>query len=233
MEQFPISVVLPARANSKRVAGKNLRDFGGKPLLSIAIQNALKAEVFDRVIVSTEDDETINVALAAGAEVPFVRPKLLSGDNVRAESVMAHAAEYLSENSISTEICCLLPTTPGLISQDLTEAAIDWMKYKTNFKSLFAIAEYQQTAFRSFVLSNSGELHALFPEKLQMQSQNLETTYTDAGQFYFASLQTWKTTTSITAEIPSKGWIIPNSRAIDINTEADLELAKLSILRKK
>lgn len=230
MEKFPISVILPARAGSKRVTGKNLREFDGRPLLAIAIETALQAGVFEHVIVSTEDEQTIEVALRAGAEVPFVRPKSLSGDEVRADTVMAHAADYLLKNSNSTEICCLFPTTPGLNAQDLSDSAEEWMKSRNDYKSLFAVTEYQQTAFRSFTISNNNELKPLFPEKLQVQSQDLENTYTDAGQFYYASLHTWKNTTSITAEIPSKGWIIPNTRAIDINTESDLELAKLTIL---
>ena len=229
MEKFPISAILPARAGSKRLAGKNLRDFGGRPLLAIAVENALNAGIFEHVIVSTEDEETKKIALEAGAEVPFVRPISLCGDNVRADSVMAHAADYLRSNTGSLDICCLFPTTPGLVPQDLRDAAQEWMNSKEKFNSLFAVTEYQQTAFRSFTILENQVLNPLFPEKLQVQSQDLETTYTDAGQFYFASLQTWKDTTSITAEIPSKGWIIPNYRAIDINTESDLTLAKLTI----
>ena len=231
MAVLPISAIIPARAGSKRVVGKNLRDFGGKPLLVIAIETALKSEIFEHVIVSTEDEATIEVALKAGAEVPFRRPLSLSGDDVRADSVMAHAADFLSTHTKSTEICCLFPTTPGLVPKDLTDSAEEWMVSRAYFKALFAVTEYQQSAFRSFTISKTNQLHPLFPEKLQVQSQDLEGTYTDAGQFYFAGLQQWKTTTSITAETPSKGWIIPNYRAIDINTESDFALAKLSITR--
>jgi N-acylneuraminate cytidylyltransferase len=204
-----------------------LQLFKGRTLLSIAIETALEASIFQHVIVSTEDDETIEIALAAGAEVPFVRPRELCEDDVRADAVMAHAARYLEEESTSTELCCLLPTTPGLVPQDLKDAGQAWMRLREEYRALFAISEYQNTAFRSFTISSHGELNPLFPEKLFMQTQDLAPTYNDAGQFYFASLNTWKSTRSITAEAPSKGIILPNSRAVDINTEADLELARL------
>jgi len=224
---LPISVVLPARAGSKRINRKNLHMFKGRTLLSIAIETALEASIFQHVIVSTEDQETIEVALNSGAEVPFVRPLNLCEDDVRADAVMAHAASYLEEKTSSTELCCLLPTTPGLTPKDLQDAGNEWIKLREKYRTLFAITEYQHTAFRSFTVLSDGVLNPLFPEKLLAQTQDLEPTYTDAGQFYFASLQTWKRTISITSETPSKGWIIPNSRAIDINTEADLNLAKL------
>lgn len=227
MPNWPISAVLPARAGSKRIKRKNLQKFKGKPLLSIAIENALEASIFQHVIVSTEDEETISIALASGAEVPFVRPSNLCGDDVRADAVMAHAAEYLSAETNSTELCCLLPTTPGLIPSDLHNAGKAWMDLRTNYRSLFAISEYQHTAFRSFTIREDGSLTPLFPEKLLAQTQDLEPTYTDAGQFYFASLKTWQNTQSITSEVPSKGVIIPSIRAVDINTPQDLELAKL------
>jgi len=74
---------------------------------------------------------------------------------------------------------------------------------------------------------DDGTLNPLFPKKLFAQTQDLEPTYTDAGQFYFASIRTWQATQSITAETPSKGVIISNMRAVDINTVGDLKLAKL------
>jgi len=227
MSILPISVVLPARAGSKRISRKNLQQFKGKPFLSIAIETALEASIFQHVIVSTEDEETIEVALASGAEVPFIRPLNLCEDDVRADAVMAHAAEYLVEQSKSTELCCLLPTTPGLIPSDLREAGKAWMELRESYRTLFAISEYQHTAFRSFTIMDDGTLNPLFPKKLFAQTQDLEPTYTDAGQFYFASIRTWQATQSITAESPSKGVIISNMRAVDINTVGDLKLAKL------
>lgn len=227
MPLLPISVVLPARAGSKRITRKNLHEFNGRTFLSIAIETALEAAIFQHVIVSTEDEETIEVALKSGAEVPFVRPLDLCEDSVRADAVMAHAATYLEEKTKSTELCCLLPTTPGLTPKDLQDAGNAWIGLRESFQTLFAITEYQHTAFRSFTMTSNGVLNPLFPDKLLLQTQDLEPTFTDAGQFYFASLQTWKKTNSITSEKPSKGWIIPNSRAIDINTESDLILAKL------
>ncbi|MFG5141967.1 cytidylyltransferase domain-containing protein, partial [Campylobacter lari] len=72
--------IIPARGGSKRIPRKNIVDFLGKPLIAYSIESALKSEIFDDVIISSDDDEIIEVALKYGAKAPFVRKKELSDD---------------------------------------------------------------------------------------------------------------------------------------------------------
>ena len=72
--------VIPARGGSKRIPRKNIKMFHGQPLISYSIEAAIKSNCFDRVIVSTDDEEIAEVALSFGAEVPFLRSKELSND---------------------------------------------------------------------------------------------------------------------------------------------------------
>lgn len=73
--------IIPARAGSKGVKGKNIRKLDGKPLISYAIESTLESKLFSDVFVSTEDLKISKIAKKYGAEVPFLRPKKLAMDN--------------------------------------------------------------------------------------------------------------------------------------------------------
>src|ERR1041384_7656100 len=83
--------VSPARGGSKRIPRKNIRPFAGVPMLVRAIRTAQASGLFERVIVSTDDDEIAALAREAGAEVPFRRPAELADDHAPTVPVIAHA----------------------------------------------------------------------------------------------------------------------------------------------
>jgi N-acylneuraminate cytidylyltransferase len=225
----PIAVI-PARANSKRIPNKNVKLFGGKPMIVRAIETILEANIFSEVFVSTESASIAQLSKNSGATVPFSRPKELSEDNVRADQVMNHMAQWVTENFGEPDICLVLPTTPGLKSEDFVKSHEVWNVVKKDVDALFAVTEYQTTAFRSFTLDETRKLTPLFPEMLQFQTQDLEKTFTDAGQFYWASAQTWMKTRNITAE-RAAGFILPQNRAVDINEPGDWILAEKLLLK--
>ena len=70
--------VIPARGGSKRIPRKNIKLFCGKPMIAWSIEVAVKSECFDRIIVSTDDEEIASISKNYGAEVQFIRPKELS-----------------------------------------------------------------------------------------------------------------------------------------------------------
>lgn len=90
-------VIIPARGGSKRIPRKNIKPFAGKPMIAWSIEAALASGCFDRVIVSTDDEEIATVAREWGAEVPFRRPPELSDDHTGTIPVIAHAIEWLRE----------------------------------------------------------------------------------------------------------------------------------------
>jgi CMP-N-acetylneuraminic acid synthetase len=118
-----VVAVVPARAGSKRVPGKNLRPLGGRPLLAWSIEDGLRSPAVDRVIVSTDSEDVVAAARAAGGEAPFLRPAELAGDRVSDTPVLAHAAQWLEEvEGYAPDVLVLLrPTTPlrvpGLIER--------------------------------------------------------------------------------------------------------------------
>ena len=86
--------VIPARGGSKRIPRKNIKDFFGKPLIAYSIETAIKSNLFQRVIVSTDDEEIAIIAKKYGAEIPYLRPKELSDDFTGTADVVNHAVEY-------------------------------------------------------------------------------------------------------------------------------------------
>ena len=89
--------IIPARGGSKRIPRKNIKMFHGKPLIAYSIEVALASQLFDKVVVTTDDEEIAMVAKAYGAEVPFLRPKALADDFTGTGDVIDHALNVLKE----------------------------------------------------------------------------------------------------------------------------------------
>ena len=107
--------VIPARGGSKRIPRKNIKLFGGKPMISWSIEAAQATGLFDRIIVSTDDAEIASLAKKYGVDVPFVRPAVLSDDHTGTVPVIAHAIEWhLTHGFEPTHICCIYATAPFL-----------------------------------------------------------------------------------------------------------------------
>jgi pseudaminic acid cytidylyltransferase len=196
-------------------------------MIQYPIEAAIKSEVFDDVVVSTDSKDIANLAISLGAQVPFIRNKALSDDKTRADTVIGNAIHELSKLGKQYEsVCAILPTTPGLTSQDFIDSASAFVNLEKQYLTLFGVTEFQNTPYRAFLLDNKNELLPLFPEMLKFQTQDLAKCYVDAGQFYWASPAVWQKTESITSE-KGKGWILDFHRAIDINEESDWLLAEI------
>lgn len=105
--------VIPARAGSRGIPGKNLRELKGKPLIVYSIEEGLRSRFIDRLIVSTDSPEIARVASRYRAWIPFIRPAELSGDDVPMMPVLKHAVEALEEEGLHFEtVVCLQPTSP-------------------------------------------------------------------------------------------------------------------------
>ena len=115
--------IIPARGGSERLPGKVLMDLDGKPLIAHVIDHALEAESVDRVLVTTDCPEIARVSLEYGAEVPFLRPSVLSGNKVMANGALAHAIQFLEDfdGYVPSIVLALYPTYPfredGLIDK--------------------------------------------------------------------------------------------------------------------
>lgn len=108
--------IIPARGGSRRIPRKNVRRFLGKPIIAYSIETAIASKLFDRVIVSTEDQDIAGIATIHGAEF-MLRPKFLAGDETGTQEVMRHAMQKLPECDLA---CCIYATSPLMDPADLT-----------------------------------------------------------------------------------------------------------------
>ena len=186
-----VVAIIPARGGSKRIPKKNIKEFFGKPIISYSIKAAIDSKLFDKVIVSTDCDEIAQVAIKYGAEVPFIRPKELSGDFLGTHEVVGHALRWLEDCGYLIEYaCCIYATAPMIHVTDLING-FDLIK-TGNWKSVIGATKYSYPVFRSFKKLPSGGLKMIFPEHYNSRSQDLPEVYHDAGQFYWAKSQEWK-----------------------------------------
>jgi pseudaminic acid cytidylyltransferase len=216
--------IIPARGGSKRIPRKNIRPFAGKPMIVHAIDAARHCSLFDKVIVSTDDDEISAIAAAHGAEVPFRRPAELADDHTPTVPVIAHAIEACHQMGWPVAYaCCIYPGVPFLDVQDLERAFASLDPAQATYS--FPVTEFPSAIQRALRRLPEGRMQAFHPEYELMRTQDLEPAYHDAGQFYWAAADTWLTNKRIHNN--GIGVEIPSWRVVDIDTPNDWERAEL------
>jgi len=217
--------VIPARGGSKRIPRKNIKEFCGKPMIAWPIEAAKKSELFDRIIVSTDDDEIAKVAKSWGAEVPFVRPVELSDDYSGTSEVMAHAVSWMSKQGWKLNaVCCMYATSVFFTVDDLVKGFNALNSGKWSYT--FSVTDFEYAIFRSFKETTNGGVEMFFPEHFEKRSQDLPIVLHDAAQFYWGKPDAWLNNLKLfeNHSCPIK---IPNWRTQDIDTEDDLKRAEL------
>ena len=222
--------IIPARRGSKRLKGKNIRVFAGKPILAWSIQRAIEAKIFDHIIVSTEDEETAEVARKNGAEVPFMRPRELSYDFVGNIDVIKHALEWYRDQNIKVKyVCCILATAPLVRSEDINEGFNILLSSGRSFT--VPLCEYKYPIQRALILDSSQNLVPITPEKMKERSQDLDRTFYDAGQFIWGKEETFFELKKPILSSSIAPLILPNDRVQDIDTIEDFLLAESKFLK--
>jgi len=217
--------VIPARGGSKRIPRKNVQLFAGLPMLAHSINCAIRSGLFDRVVVSTDDDEIAQIAEQFGASAPFRRPSALSDDHTGTTPVIAHAVEWLRADHMSlTAVCCIYATAPFIQSDDLARGQ---SLFETGrWRYVFSATSYGFPVQRSFRERADRGLEMLFPEHAHTRSQDLPEALHDAGQFYWGAPDAWIANEPI---FGGRSTIvrIPRWRVQDIDTPEDWTRAEL------
>jgi N-acylneuraminate cytidylyltransferase len=218
--------VIPARGGSKRIPRKNIEPFAGRPMISYSIAAALQSALFDRVIVSTDDEEIACVAKTFGAEVPFMRPCELADDQTGTMDVVAHAIRFLASGGLSdlTAVCCIYATAPFIRHEDIRQGLS--LLETGNWQYVFAATNFAAPIFRSFQKDASGGLKMFFPEHFPTRSQDLPEALHDAGQFYWGKPAAWLSAAKVFDRL-STVVLLPRWRVHDIDTEDDWLRAEL------
>ena len=220
-----IVAIIPARGGSKRIPRKNIRPFVGKPIIVYSIETALTCGIFERVVVSTEDEEIAEVARAAGAETPFIRPINLADDHAGTNAVVKHAIDWLSQrgSAVSTA-CCIYPTAPFVTVADLRRGYERLGDGDKRF--VFSATTFAFPIQRAIRLLPEGGVCPFFPEWIDHRSQDLETAYHDAGQFYWGQAEAFRLELPVFAT-HSAPVVLPRFRVMDIDTIEDWSHAEL------
>jgi len=217
--------VIPARGGSKRIPRKNIRIFRGKPMIAWSISAAQQSACFDQIIVSTDDEEIAEVARFFGAEVPFLRPSHLADDQATTQDVIDHALDWLQQHGkICEALCCLYATAPFVQAKDLQSAEKNLSEAEAG-TVVFSATSYPFPIQRAIRIDSEGHSSMFQPEQFVTRSQDLEEAFHDAGQFYWATPQTWSTVGNLFEG--ARPVILPRWRVQDIDTEEDWLRAEL------
>lgn len=216
--------MIPARGGSKRIPRKNIKDFCGQPIIAYSIKAALDTEIFDRVIVSTDDEEIADLSRKLGADVPFTRPPELSDDHATTLQVINHTLTWLGQNGIQSKtLCCIYPAAPFVTPQILKNAYEKLIGSNQNY--VFPVIEFESPIQRALKINHKNYLEPTFPEYQKTRTQDLSKSYHDAGQFYFGKSAAFLANLPIFLDaIPI---IMPKNSAQDIDTLDDWNQAEL------
>jgi pseudaminic acid cytidylyltransferase len=215
--------IIPARGGSKRIPRKNIKDFHGKPIIAYSIEVAKQSGCFDRIVVSTDDDEIASIAKAYGAEVPFLRPANVSDDYATTIDVIQHAIIELELNE-QDNICCIFATAPFIEVEKLLDGLSLMQVHKLDYA--YSATKFSFPIQRAFYLNDAGKVSMFYPEHFNTRSQDLTKAYHDAGQFYWGRCDAYKCGIPIFSE-NTMPVILDVSKVQDIDTSSDWKRAEL------
>lgn len=219
-KDFKPIAIIPARGGSKSIPKKNIKLFAGKPLIFYTIKTAQEAGVFDRIIVSTDDNEIAEVSRNYDAEI-IMRPVEFARDESPTEDALIHVLDVLKEkeNYEPTVVMTLEPTAP-LRSIETIKGVIDL--YKTT------------DADSVMTLESEHECHAYLKDgKIKFLIENLPRRRQDREPIYKENGGTYLTETSVLREKRKVlgnnlfGYVLPRKETIDINDLLDFQIAEI------
>ncbi|WP_338791422.1 pseudaminic acid cytidylyltransferase [Bernardetia sp. Wsw4-3y2] len=181
--------IITARGGSKRIPRKNIKDFLGKPIIAYSIETALKSELFDEVMVSTEDEEIAQIAQQYGAVIPFLRSNKNADDFSGTADVLIEVINEYRRQGKEFDICCGIYPTAPFITIEILEKALELLTLK-KLDVVFPVGEFSSPIQRALKKNIENKVSMFEPSNLMKRSQDLEKAYFDAGQFYMCKTDT-------------------------------------------
>ncbi|MFT7487725.1 MAG: pseudaminic acid cytidylyltransferase [Candidatus Promineifilaceae bacterium] len=180
--------IIPARGGSKRIPKKNIREFCGKPMIAYSIEAAKAAEVFERIIVTTDSDDIADIARQYGAEVPFARPPELADDHATTDDVIVHALTCLKSQGADMEFACCLYATAPFVRPEYLKKGLSLLQ-ASGATTGFSVTTFPFPILRGLKVNDAGSLEMIWPEHRLTRSQDLPEAVHDAGQFYWVNVE--------------------------------------------
>ncbi|WP_320172174.1 pseudaminic acid cytidylyltransferase [Maridesulfovibrio sp.] len=213
--------IIPARGGSKRIPGKNIKPFLGKPLIAYAIEAARESGFFDHIIVSTDSEEYAEVSRSYGAETPFMRPAELADDFVATQPVVDHALNWIRSNWGEVERYCQFYANPFVTPGNI-RGGYELMREK-RANCVLGVTEFPYPVLRAFKHNEQGGVEYAFPEYSQSRSQDLPVFFHDAAQFYWHELTDLPPDREYSLALP---YFLPRHMVVDIDTPEDWRIAE-------
>jgi pseudaminic acid cytidylyltransferase len=216
--------VIPARGGSKRLPRKNVVEFFGKPMIAYSIEAARASERFERIVVSSDDAETLAIARKYGAE-PAERKSALATDSARISEVLL---DFLDQDEASGRkyevIGCLLAAAPLRRAEDVA-AVIDLIRPGVCDFAM-AVTGYDLPPHQALKLDDSGALKPMWPDLVNLRDEQVGKLVVDNGSTYAATVEAFRKQRNFYGS-PLHGHIMPRERSVDLNSSVDLEIAKV------
>lgn len=226
-----IVAVIPARGGSKRIPRKNIIDFMGKPMIAWTIEAAQKANIFDRIILSTDSEDIAEVGRSYGLDVPFLRSdKSDDFSPVTEATITAINQAEAFYNEKYDIVIQLMANAPLRDETDIEKQYKEFLENDSNFQ----ISSFKfgwMNPWWSFKVNKDGTTEWMMKEGIGKRSQDLEDLYCPTGVVWIAKVDSLREANSFYGpgyEFCEVDW----KSAVDIDNYEDLEFAKAIFLLK-
>ena len=216
--------IIPARAGSKGLPGKNTALIEGKSLVQLAIESALSIPEITRVVVTSDDVSVQKIASDSGAEV-VVRPADLAQDNSPIELAILHALTELNLDPTSTDVLTVIQPTSPLRDKQLLATSISNFIKNGSQGSLFGVVEVEHHPAKMLVVNGEFVVPFTKVEDLSAPRQQLDRVVRQSGSIYITNLQQFLSLGTLFIN-PVRWVAVSGAEAIDIDTAQDLALAQ-------
>lgn len=214
--------VIPARGGSKRLPRKNVIEFRGKPMLLHTIEAAQQSGCFARIAVSSEDEEILALARAAGAEAA-VRPAALASDGARVVPVLLDLLDSEARQGRDYDlVCCLYPAAPLRAAEDIRAVLALIEPGRAAFA--LAVTDYDLPPHQALKLGADNALAPMFPDLVMRRDEEIGRLVVDNGSTYAATVAAFRAHETFYGP-GLRGHVMPRARSVDINLPDDLDLA--------
>lgn len=216
--------IILARGGSKRIPRKNIKIFFGKPIIAWPIEIAIRSRIFNEIMVSTDDQEIVNISKKYGAEIPFIRSEKNADDMAGTEDVISEVLnEYKKLDKQFDIVCCIYPATPLVSVEKLIESRNKLLNGK--YDSVIPVVRYAHPVQRA-LRNNNNKIQMVWPENADLRTQDLEPYFHDAGQYYWLSVKQFEMNKKLFSS--NSGFIeLSEMEAQDIDNMEDWKLAEL------
>jgi N-acylneuraminate cytidylyltransferase len=216
--------VIPARGGSKRIPRKNIRPFLDRPIISYPISAALNSDLFDEVMVSTEDPEIAEISKMHGAHIPFLRSSGTSDDMSTISDVVDEVIAQYETLGKSFDLICVIYPTAAFVTPERIKQGYELLR-GNHHDAVFYVVKSSHPIQRALTL-DGGRLSFMYPENANKRSQDLKAAYHDAGQLFWITRDAFFRERSVFVE--NIGAVELAEREVqDIDTLEDWELAEL------